>query len=128
MTPDQLLGLQRHARARTASLSPDISIENNDAVPTVIASGTQESVPITVEVMPEPVSAPIVKATIEATIEATVEEQVAIDEVVAALQAKFEAPAPTVPATPVNQVVGAFVGFALFGAWTLVEIAILLAH
>ncbi|MEO8549722.1 MAG: hypothetical protein ABI678_07105 [Kofleriaceae bacterium] len=46
MTPDQLLGLQRHARAKTVTLTPEITIEDPDAVPTVIASGTQESVPV----------------------------------------------------------------------------------
>src|SRR3954462_7388708 len=46
MTPDQLLGLQRHARAKTVTLTPEITIEDPEAVPTVIASGTQESVPI----------------------------------------------------------------------------------
>lgn len=44
MTPDQLLGLQ--SRAKTATLSPEITIEDPDAVPTVIASGTSESIPI----------------------------------------------------------------------------------
>lgn len=46
MTPDQLLGLQRHARAKTVTLTPEITIEDPEAVPTVIASDTQGSVPI----------------------------------------------------------------------------------
>jgi len=59
MTPDQLLGLQRHARAKTVTLTPEITIEDPDAVPTVIASGTQESVPIEItESFFVPVAAP----------------------------------------------------------------------
>ena|SRR5664279_299433 len=50
MTPEQLLGLQRTARAKTATLTPEISIIDPSAVPTVIvAEGTQESVPIIIE-------------------------------------------------------------------------------
>jgi hypothetical protein len=109
MTPDQLLGLQSHARAKT--LSPEITIEESNAVPTVIASGTQESVPIYVEAMVEVAPAE------------------PLDEVVAELQAKFAPPAPRVR-TVVSRAndLGAFVGFALFGAWTLVEVAMLLAR
>ncbi len=45
MTPEQLLGLQ--SRAKTSTLSPEISIIDPDAVPNVvIAEGTQDSIPI----------------------------------------------------------------------------------
>ena len=119
MTPDQLLGLQSYARAKT--LSPEISIETADGVPAVIASGTQESVPITVDAMivepargSEPAIAPAQP----------------IDEVIAELEAKFVPQARTARRrlffTPDEA--GAFFGFALFGAWTLVEVAMLLAR
>jgi hypothetical protein len=50
MTPEQLLGLQQTARAKTATLSPEISIIDPDAAPNVIvAEGTQESIPILVD-------------------------------------------------------------------------------
>ncbi len=50
MTPEQLLGLQQHARAKTATLTPEITIIDPDAAPTVIvAEGTQESVPIIID-------------------------------------------------------------------------------
>jgi len=119
MTPDQLLGLQRHARAKT--LSPEITIETSDAVPTVIASGTGESVPITIEPMiTEPARGSA----------ADLAPAEPLDEVIEELEAKF---AP--PARPVRKRLfasrneaGAFWGFALFGAWTLVEIAMLLAR
>lgn len=109
MTPDQLIGLQSYARAKT--LSPEITIESNDGVPTVIASGTQESAPILVE---------------EAIVEARAVE--ALDEVIADLAAKFASPARTPKAISRANELGAFVGFALFGAWTLVEVAMLLAR
>ena len=52
MTPEQLLGLQRHARAKTATLTPEISIVDPDAAPTVIvAAGTQESVAIVIQAL-----------------------------------------------------------------------------
>src|SRR5271169_217407 len=44
MTPEQLLGLQRHARAKTATLTPEISIVDPAAV--IVAAGTQESIPL----------------------------------------------------------------------------------
>jgi hypothetical protein len=120
MTPDQLLGLQRHARARTQR--PEGTLETADGVPTVIASGTQESVPITVGAMivetargSEPAIAPAQP----------------LDEVIAELEAKFAPPAR--PAARRRLFVstdeaGAIFGFALFGAWTLVEVAMLLAR
>jgi hypothetical protein len=50
MTPEQLLGLQQTARAKTATLTPEISIVDPDAAPTVIvAEGTQESIPIAID-------------------------------------------------------------------------------
>jgi hypothetical protein len=118
MTPDQLLGLQRHARAKT--MSPEITIETGDAVPTVIASGTGESVPITVEQMlVEPARGSV----------AEIEPAEPLDEVIAELAAKFT------PSAPVRRrwfasrdQAGAFFGFALFGAWTLAEVAMLLAR
>lgn len=56
MTPDQLLGLQRHARAKTVTLTPEITIEDPDAIPAVIASGTQQSVPIEITDVSFPVA------------------------------------------------------------------------
>jgi hypothetical protein len=119
MTPDQLLGLQSHARAKT--LSPEITVETGDAVPTVIASGTGESVPITIE----PMLVDSARGSEPAIVPAP-----PIDEVIKELEAKF-APPPR-PVAPkwfasANDL-GAFVGFSLFGAWTLVEIAMLLAR
>lgn len=120
MTPDQLLGLQRYARAKT--MSPEITIETSDAVPTEIAEGTGESVPITVEPM---ISEPARGSA------ADLAPAEPLDQVIAELEAKF---APQ-PARPVRKRLfasrneaGAFWGFALFGAWTLVEIAMLLAR
>ena len=115
MTPDQLLGLQRHARAKT--MSPEITIETGDAVPTVIASGTQESVPITVDMMivePARGSNPAI-ASVQAAVQA-------IDDVLAELA--VQAPIETAKPSPL----GAIVGFALFGAWTAVEIVMLIAR
>jgi len=119
MTPDQLLGLQRHARAKT--MSPEITIETGDAVPTVIASGTQESVPITVDMMivePARGSKPAPMA-VQAPVQA-------IDDVLAELAARPSVAEPTAPAKP--SPFGAILGFALFGAWTAVEIVMLIAR
>jgi hypothetical protein len=116
MTPDQLLGLQRHARARTQS--PEITIETGDAVPTVIASGTGESVPITVDAMlVEPARGSV----------AEIAPAEPLDEVIAELAAKLTPPARKRWFASRDQA-GAFFGFALFGAWTLVEVAMLLAR
>jgi hypothetical protein len=118
MTPDQLLGLQRHARAKTQRPEPP---ETADGVPTVIASGTQESVPITVDAMiVEPARGS----------EPAIAFAQPIDEVIAELEAKFVPPArPTRRRLFASRnEAGAFFGFALFGAWTLVEIAMLLAR
>jgi len=49
MTSDQLLGLHREARARTATLSPEIEIVDPDLLAVVAAIGTQESIPIYIE-------------------------------------------------------------------------------
>lgn len=117
MTPDQLLGLQRYARAKT--LSPEITIETSDAVPTVIAEGTGESVPITVEPM---ISEPARGSA------ADLAPAEPLDQVIAELEAKF-APQPARKRLFASRKeAGAFWGFALFGAWTLVEIAMLLAR
>jgi len=119
MTPEQLLGLQRHARHKT--LSPEITIETADAVPTVIAEGTGETVPITID-LAEPARGSLAEIT----------PAEPLDQVIADLEAKFT----PVPVHPLQRKrffasrdeAGAFFGFAIFGAWTLVEIAMLLAR
>lgn len=123
MTPEQLLGLKQHARARTATLTPEITIETGDAIPTVIASGTGESVPITVE----PMLAQPARGS-----DAEIAPAEPLDQVIEELAAKFT-PAPVHPLLrkqffASRNEAGAFFGFVLFGAWTLVEIAMLLAR
>jgi hypothetical protein len=54
MTPEQLLGLQRYARAKTATLTPEISIVDPAAPTVIVAAGTQESIPIVYEDIPLP--------------------------------------------------------------------------
>jgi hypothetical protein len=97
MTPDQLLGLQRHARAKTVTLTPEITIENPDAIPT----GTQESVPIEITesffvpaaaITPPPIAAAVPDPTPD-------------------LPRNAAAPGP----------LGAIIGFLIFGAWTVTE-------
>jgi hypothetical protein len=95
MTPDQLLGLQRHARAKTVTLTPEITIEDPDAVPTVIASGTQESVPI--EITESCYLAPVLAAAAE----------------------------PTTFVYPRPSQLGAIIGFLILGAWTATEILVI---
>jgi len=119
MTPEQLLGLQRHARHKT--LSPEITIDHGDAVPSVIAEGTGESVPIMIE-LAEPARGSL----------AEIAPAEPLDHVIAELEAKFT-PVPVHPLLrkrlfASRDEAGAFFGFALFGAWTLVEIAMLLAR
>jgi len=97
MTPEQLLGLQRTARAKTATLTPEISIVDPNAAPTVIvAEGTQESVPIVID-------------------DQMIYDQV--DEVIEALATE-----PTAEDRPGP--LGAVVGFALFAAVTAAEILV----
>lgn len=100
MTPEQLLGLQKHARAKTATLTPEIEIvDPANAVPKVIAEGTGESVPIVFD-------------------DGVVEAHVPTEPIVAIVTdhekpaTKFAAPGPG----------GAIVGFVLFGAVTVAEI------
>src|SRR5664279_5941419 len=100
MTPEQLLGLQRTARAKTATLTPEISIIDLGAAPTVIvAEGTQESVPIVID---DVASAWISSSTTETTPDHEVD-----------FTAKHR-PGP----------LGAVVGFALFAAVTAAEILV----
>ena len=128
MTPEQLLGLKQHARAKTVTLTPEITIETGDAVPTVIANGTGESVPITMPMTGEPVLAEPARGSFS-----EIQPAEPLDTVIAELEAKFAPPSP-VPTLRRKRFfasrneAGAFFGFALFGAWTLVEIAMLLAR
>lgn len=95
MTPEQLLGLQKHARAKTATLTPEIEIvDPANAVPKVIAEGTGESVPIVFD---------------DGVVEAHVPTEPLEHEKPAT---KISAPGPG----------GAIVGFVLFGAVTVAEI------
>lgn len=103
MTPEQLLGLQRTARAKTATLTPEISIVDPNAAPTVIvAEGTQESVPIVID-------------------DQMIYDQV--DEVIEAL-ATPDHREVDITATDRPGPLGAVVGFALFAAVTAVEILV----
>jgi hypothetical protein len=105
MTPEQLLGLQRTARAKTATLTPEISIVDPDAAPTVIvAEGTQESVPIVID------------------------DQMMFDQVDDVIESLAE-PNPDHREVDITTKVrpgplGAVVGFALFAAVTAAEILV----
>jgi hypothetical protein len=97
MTPEQLLGLQQTARAKTATLSPEISIVDPDAPTVMIAEGTQESVPIVIDD----------------------QMMFEVDDVLEALAAE-----PTAEPTDRPGPFGAVVGFALFAAVTAAEILV----
>jgi hypothetical protein len=104
MTPEQLLGLQRTARAKTATLTPEISIVDADAAPTVIvAAGTQESVPIVID------------------------DQMMFDQVDEVIEALVAEPTPEQREAGITTKdrpgpLGAVIGFALFAAVTAAEI------
>lgn len=104
MTPEQLLGLQRTARAKTATLTPEISIVDPDAAPTVIvAAGTQESVPIVID------------------------DQMMFDQVDEVIEALVAEPTPEQREAGITTKdrpgpLGAVIGFALFAAVTAAEI------
>jgi hypothetical protein len=106
MTPEQLLGLQQTARAKTATLTPEISIVDPDAAPTVIvAEGTQESVPIVID------------------------DQMMFDQVDDVIEALATEPTPdhrevNITAKDRPGPLGAVVGFALFAAVTAAEILV----
>jgi hypothetical protein len=109
MTPEQLLGLQRTARAKTATLTPEISIVDPDAAPTVImAEGTQESVPIVIDD------------------QMMFDQTDEVDDVIQALAAE---PTPDhreadITAKDRPGPLGAVIGFALFAVVTAAEILV----
>jgi hypothetical protein len=106
MTPEQLLGLQHTARAKTATLTPEISIIDPDAAPTVIvAEGTQESVPIVID-------------------DQMIYDQV--DEVIQELVSTPDHREVDFTAKDRPGPLGAVVGFALFAAVTAAEILVVI--
>ncbi|MFT3696133.1 MAG: hypothetical protein QM831_23545 [Kofleriaceae bacterium] len=102
MTPEQLLGLQKHARAKTVTLTPEIEIvDPANAIPTVIAEGTGQSVPIVFD-------------------DLTAEKSIPTEPIVAITNH----PDPVGKSFSLERrpgSVGAIVGFVLFGAVTLAE-------
>ncbi|MEO8846201.1 MAG: hypothetical protein ABI591_22160 [Kofleriaceae bacterium] len=116
MTPEQLLGLQRTARAKTATLTPEISIIDPNAAPTVIvAEGTQESVPI--EIDDDRIDEPSDQPSGEPNELDHVLETLAVEP---AVEPAIDPPGRPHRPSPL----GAVIGFALFAAVTAAEILV----